>query len=634
MYVVHDNIEISNPGESSVYCILSDAPIYKLQIDDPYESNTRKKKVLHHAGYVKLKSSEKITKTDIISYNLSSDSQYVSDMVRNDEDEGEADDEEDVPINTAFQRYKGRDSLKFVKNNKDKESIYEARKFAEYTSTGVPLSTTSTNSTSPPSSEYDYTYITALHTHQPLTGARNSNFYDQSLSTVVLPDSCISNVSRFLLNNKNMEQFYNSNGYSSDDDSDRKHLDDEDSEPAEQYYYEDKQYLNSKQFLSYFINTLQQTMATDLGITKEKLATATWKGAAIYCDPWEIIPAISCPWPKEANEWVYRPREVRENPITMQKFQWPTPEMVNKVISLGCHVIPQGFAPKCGVNPQRELEWKIVFPEADRYLEGRLTSAQAKVYMVTKSLMKTFVEPNLERGFNMLTAEHIRSHLFWQCEINYAAWPEDYLGEALIRFLNGLLGCIKTHRLPDYYLPKRNLFENIPEKVLVELHKRIFRIVENPVTHLMIAIRNMRYQKNFYPKLKHKRLYSRLVIEDPLDIISPSVKMDISHLMHAESDEDEKEAPLGSIAYFEKKEKHSRKRRTRTVRFTLDENYVSSALKKSSKSSDMMRKASVESIDTKVSFKIVKSVQALKTLSLIIVRFPETYGDATKKTSL
>lgn len=549
---------------------------------------------------MKLKSSEKITKNDVLSNNLSSDSQYVSESIKNEED----DDNEncDVIIPAGFMRNKFRDSMRYARNVNSSMS--------DYTTTGKPLSTTSTNSTSPPSSEYDYTYITALHTHQPLNMMRQSVLMKNPLSTVMLPDTCISNVSRFMINSRKQEQFY-STGYSTDSESEGKMYDDEQSEyygdNKDHYYYEDKQYLNSKEFLSYFINSFQQTLARDLDISKETLQNATSMGSAVYCAPWEIIPAISCPWPREANEWIYRDRSAINDESDIEKCQWPTLEMINKITNFGCHVIPQGYAPKVGTNPQRELEWKIIFPEAERYLESRLTNAQAKVFMITKALIKTFVEPNLERGFNMFTTEHIRAHLFWQCEINQGVWSEDSLGETLMRFLGSLLQAIKIHRLPDYFLPKRNLLENIPEKILVDIHKKIYRIVESPLPYVMITIRNLRYQRDFYPKLKYKRLYSRLIVADPKKILNPQEEINLDALVHAPSDDDEKEAPLGSIAYFDRKERRSRRRRTKCVRFALDENYSTIYVKKR-EMANYVRRCSMESIDTKV-----KVIYKLKT---------------------
>lgn len=287
--------------------------------------------------------------------------------------------------------------------------------------------------------------------------------------------------------------------------------------------YEIKQYLNSKTFLTYFANLFRDSLANDIGISSNELSNATWKGPIIYSSCSETIPAISCPWPNEAYEWIHRQRDIKENPITQQKFQWPTRVIVNKVVSLGCHVVPLGYEPKYGINPYRELELKIVFREAERYLESSLTNTQAKVYIIARLLIQTYVEPYIDNTQNMFTAEHLRAHLFWQCELNYAAWPEEYLGEALIRFLNSLLETIKRQRLSDYFLPKRNLFENIPERIMVELHKRIFRITENPVIHLMNALRNLSYSSSFcrMAQFNYKKLYSAIVIDNPLKIINP-----------------------------------------------------------------------------------------------------------------
>lgn len=587
MYIIHDNIEITNPGDTAMYSNMAEAPLYKFQIDNPYEG-VRRKKVLHHVGYVKLKSSERISKSDVVC-SLSSDSQYVSGSIKNEDeiDEGtyEGDNEEEIYDDLqpkAFERGKLQDSFKVIP--KKIEPLYIS---------------------SPSSSEYDYTYIRALHTHQPLNIFRQISQRQKPLSTVMLPDTCLTTVSRFMINNTQQEQFYR---YSTEDDdgddegSDEKmeKVDDEEKSARGTFVYEDKHYLNSKGFFSYFITLFQQTLANDLEIPEEILQTATVKGASIYCNSFEIIPAIQCPWPREANEWIYRKRELREDPMTKSLVQWPSLEMINKITDFGCCVVPQGYAPKNGSNPQRELEWKIIFPEADRFLESKLNAPQIKVYMITKALIKAFIEPCMERGLNMFTAEHVRNHLFWQCEHNYTAWSEDELGEGLLRFLGSLLHCFKTHRMPDYFLPKRNLLENIPEKVLVEVHRKIYRIVESPVPYVLIAIRNLRYQKNFYPKLKYKKLYSRLLVNDPTKILNPRNSVNVDELIVAPSDDDETtEVAIGSIAYFERKERISRRKRTRCVRFALDDRYINAYGKKKETEKDM-RKASIESIDTKV----------------------------------
>ncbi|KAL7027030.1 hypothetical protein ACKWTF_005266 [Chironomus riparius] len=623
LYIIHDNIEILNPGDTTMYAIADDAPIYKFQIENPYES-ARRKKVIHHAGYIKLKSSDKITKNDFVIYNSSSDSQYVSGSIKNEtEDDGTyGDNEEDeFDEDQKLENVKMRNSLNYARNV---NNIFE-QKMGYYTA--------SMNSITPSSSEYDYTYIKALNTPKPLNIVYEDESTIKPLSTVMLPDSCVTTVSRFMIHSRQQDQFYRNSTedediHSSDEKLQHDRKTDASEHPKESFYYEDKQYLNSRGFLTHFIHLFRQTLANELGISEEVLKNATWKGSSVYCDPWEIIPAISSPWPREANEWIYRRREIRIDPITNLPYQWPSLEMIEKITNFGCYVIPQGFAPKVGSNPQRELEWKIVFPEAEKFLESRLTFAQIKIYMITKALIKAFIEPGIERGVNMFTAEHIRSHLFWQCEHNYTAWSEDLLGEGLLKFLSSLLQCIKTHRLPDYFIPKRNLLETIPEKILVDLHKKIYRIIENPVPYVLIAIRNLRYQRNFYPKLKCKRLYSRLLIDDPSKMLYPSQEMTINdYVPDQHSEEDENDGiSLATIPYFDQKERKSRKKRTRCVRFVLDDKYVA-AYSKKKEIEEKGRKVSIESIDTKVVF--LKHMEILRR-KLIYKLFIEQFIDMTK----
>uniref|UniRef100_A0A182QTZ1 Mab-21-like HhH/H2TH-like domain-containing protein n=1 Tax=Anopheles farauti TaxID=69004 RepID=A0A182QTZ1_9DIPT len=665
-YVVHDNIEITNPGDSSVYSILTDAPIYKLEIEDTLEDKLkrmgdgvvrRRRTNLHH-GYIKLKSVEFIKPNNppaldrmaqqrlmpygedgpgpsglgngLAKMNNLSESDTLED--EDDEDDDEDDEEDHRGAGNRFTKLKYRDSI-MVKYPK-------VGKSAGHATAGVP--STSTSSTSPPSSEYDYAYITAINTHQPLSVMRSAGGDEAPVSTTVLPDYCITTISCPIEVNE---------GYYSDDESEGtdklgglylakvngKGGSHHHSNP--EYTTERRQYLNSKGFLAYFVNLFQDTLAAELDIPADDLRSATWKGAVVYSGQWEIIPAILCPWPREAIEWVHRKRDVKINPLTRQKFQWPTPPMIQKVKSFGCHVIPIGYAPKQGQNRYRQLEWKIVFPEAERYLESCLTGTQIKIYMLTMLLLKTFVEPHLTPGLSMFGVEHLRAHLFWQCETNYAAWPEDYLGEALLRFLNALLDRIKTHTLPDYFLPSRNLFENVPEKVLVELHKRIFRITENPVMHMLIALRNLKLPSArlaFYPKMRIKRLYSYLVIDNPLKIVNPMLRDEDENLAAEDSDENEvneREIAVGSMAYYNQQEVESRRKRTRIVRFLVAEQL------KKERAVQPERRPSVESIDlTFLPLKHMENLRRQLIYGLFVEHFIEmarvSYGFRTLNQAL
>jgi Mab-21 protein len=586
MYVVHDNIEVTHPGE--IYSIITDAPpVYKFEIELPQQKG-RRNNSNYHAGYIKLHSLEppKIYETsgDGNCYSTSKQSH------KNDEN-GHVSDESGSEIGepTIPTRPKYRDSIMIHA----KPTLKTVAKKTSGFLNGKALSTNSTSSTSPTSSEYDYAYITALNTHQPLSMMKHGFLTEKKMSENLFIDSCITNVVESIYMSQNEYSTagdFSDNCIGSDYESDFNEYKKDETEPIDDIHYslEERQYLNSKEFLSYFINLFQDGLANEMGFSNVEVEQATWKGPVIYTSSWEIQPAIWCPWPKEASIG-YDSYSNRSN----MRFQWPTPAMKQKIRTRGCHVVPIGYTPKLGCNVQRELEWKVVFPEAERYLESCLTNAQAKIYMVTKALVKTFIDPQLEDRFNMFTIEHIRTHLFWECESNYTAWPDENLGESLIKFLNSFLVRVKTHNLPDYFLKNRNLFENIPERILAELHKRIYRITENPVMYLLIAFRNLKFSKDFYPKLKFRKLYSTLVVDDPMKIINPQLITSLEKNLQLKDDSD---VAFGSMAAFERTERQLRQRRTKMVRFMEAEK-----TKKDCEITDVKR-LSVESIDIKVSF--------------------------------
>lgn len=576
LYVIHENIEITHTGEPAVYSIVTDAPLYKMEIDVPNSWLRRSS----HVGYVRLRSSEVIRKQNYpinlyLTVPVTSNTMNEINAINNETMPVDSDDEDVLPIINS----KYRDSILLAAHSKrnyatsDTCSTYSnSNNYLSAKPVGV--SSNSTSSPSPTSSENDYAIVSALNVRQPLTAVRLSP--TEPFSTTTLPDMCISNIPVPSIESNEVE----SNS--------------EEQEPS----YEVKQYLNSRAFLEYFIGIFQDKLASDMGVSANDLTAATRKGPIIYTGDWKIVPAIACPWPKEAFEWMHRQREIKEHRVTRHRFQWPTPAMVNKVVSFGCHVIPVGFAPKNGINAQADLEWKIVFPEAERYLESCLASTQIKVYMLTKALLKTFFEQHVDTKYNTFTSEHLRTHLFWQCENNYAAWPEDYLGEALIRFLNALLEQIKKQRLPDYFLPGRNLFDNIPDRVLAELHKRILRITENPVMHVMIALKNLKFYPGLFPKFNFKKLYATFMVDNPLKLVNPMfrTKKETNLELSEESEFDDDDLwPMGPIGFLQRECRSEKtKRRTKRVKFAVMDKQVIPHGE---------RRPSVESIDVKVNIK-------------------------------
>lgn len=386
--------------------------------------------------------------------------------------------------------------------------------------------------------DYDYVFISHLNTQHPLKELKMTNAREQHrIDSKVLPESCVSSLGNFVQpmqeeeftdDEEDSESEYEDSdvGYG---DANRSNYRDYDTLEAIRLYRIElekrrkllaQNYLNSREFMKYFGELVRKKLAYQLQITEHELNEASYKGCSIYTGKYELIPAIYAAqnvadWPKCAFEFRLRERPVSTNPQTGQNVQWPSRSMIKRIETFGFHVIPMGYAPKKRRNPFREIEWRIVFPKAERYLEQHLTSAQVKVYMMTKALLKSFVEPMEKNKALMFALDHLRMHLFWECERDYCAWPEEFLGDVLLRFINSFKQRVKEKYLSDYFIRERNLFESIPEYSLNTLHTILADITANPTMHLMIALRNLNFiSPDYFPKLNFKKLYENLQEND------------------------------------------------------------------------------------------------------------------------
>ncbi|PSN40706.1 hypothetical protein C0J52_13756 [Blattella germanica] len=287
--------------------------------------------------------------------------------------------------------------------------------------------------------------------------------------------------------------------------------------------FENRCYLNSITFMRSFADIFVEKLALPLGFSSS-MDSAMLQGSKIFCDVVqsgqdtkpvkvrnEITPTIfSSIWPKEALKWKTRTRN-RMPDSRPGAMAWPTQAMIEHVQRLGCHFLPQGYMPTRGQNNEQYLEWQVAFPEAEQFLETCLTHSQIRCLLFSMALYKTFLESvNSPLGLHPM---HFRTLLFWQCERNFI-WPEDRPGVTLMKFLDKMYEALMQTNLSDYFIPRRNLFESTPRSHLLKVQEKLLRIRENPVMHLLIAVRNLRYvNTTFYPVLDCKKLYKIITSE-------------------------------------------------------------------------------------------------------------------------
>ncbi|XP_017016277.2 uncharacterized protein [Drosophila takahashii] len=431
----------------------------------------------------------------------------------------------------GYVRLKLRDSMNLNPNPNplgrsisDEEAIYSG--FS---------SSSSSSSSGYSSGHYDYVYLARLNTPRPLDELHLGGNFDFQRN--VLPASCVLRLANCLP--AGMEQTDDEESSSSDDCSSSSEEEEKEEEIGAPAYppagYETVQlhrqchveqlqqcYLSSQQFMLYFGEVLRHHLAPQLGLSASQLSTSSHRGCSVYTDREELVPAIHVPhsWPDCAFEFWLRARPRLTNLHTAEQFQWPTEQMKKRIRSFGFHVVPMGYAPKLGRNPFRELEWRIVFPQAEQYLERHcLTPMQLKVFQLMKLLVKTFVEDqSLDSQSPGALLDQLRAHLFWQCERHSNDWPEEFLGERLVRFIRSFDACLARKHLSDYFIERRNLFEHLPEDALMRLRSIMAGIAEQPLIHVVQALRNLQHSPDFYPAMDYKRLLENLFSRDYLEL--------------------------------------------------------------------------------------------------------------------
>lgn len=615
LFVIYDNVEASEPGDTSDYSAVLDAPFYKLRIEDG-----------KNPGYVKLKKMEVLESTlqkesEVITMNEtdSDDSIYT-------ESEKESNDSDEFPYNASKgeelleqiktklkntesnlasndklisetngvvgRRYSGpikQFSSQVTKNNisnmnrlninallpeeqdepeinnnymeekkalQDGNDIAPRKSILKYTrrisnstkdlnkypktnmrsahSEGNLAEDTETSgyksNSSEAESDYGYSTITKAATPKKIGLSLHSNY---SLTSGALPDETWTSVDV-----KALDEW-------SDDDDDE--VPDSASKSSQSpNLYERCYYLNSLRFMNNFVDNFIISLGSGLGLTTEEVNSALTQGASIYCDSikngskiaYEIFPALVAAWPNAANQWIIRERRIIQNPRTNFSYQWPKKDMVNKAVGFGCLLVPIGFRDKRGQNPDQNVQWKIIFPAAERYLESYLAHSHMRCYLFTLALHKAFLEN--ETAKIGLDVSHIKNHLFWQCEDNYAKWPEDRLGESLRMFLRSFYSSCVKKRMPNYFVESCNELKNIPKPLLHSQQKKIAEILEAPVMHVLNALKKIKYtKKDFYPAFNCQRLYDILTCKNPLRLINPYLPPAVSSFQHSSDSDDD-----------------------------------------------------------------------------------------------
>ncbi|KAH3733579.1 uncharacterized protein LOC127850131 isoform X1 [Dreissena polymorpha] len=150
------------------------------------------------------------------------------------------------------------------------------------------------------------------------------------------------------------------------------------------------------------------------------------------------VNAIPCHCPSILQRWAARPRH------------WPSPVIVQKVVSLGAWVTPVGHKG----SDYKHMEWRICFNIGETELVNNLNETQAKVYVILKMILKDLLKPTNKE----ITSYVLKNIILWQAENTQ---PTEFHERSLLHWLHDGLRQLRTaidkKQLCYYMIPERNL---------------------------------------------------------------------------------------------------------------------------------------------------------------------------------
>ena len=182
----------------------------------------------------------------------------------------------------------------------------------------------------------------------------------------------------------------------------------------------------------------------------------------------DIVLALPCyPWPKVASGWKER----------VQKSPWLRTEIVDSVISEGCHVV--GVPSKSSDTP--DIEWRLSFSAQEGKLAREaVTDYQRQCFIYIKILHYQKIKPK-----GILSSYVFKSVFLHCCEKLQVTFWKDYPGSCILYILDNVLDCLRNKHVPTYFLPENNLIGHLSEEEIEQVIADVEDIRKDPITPVL-----------------------------------------------------------------------------------------------------------------------------------------------------
>ena len=182
----------------------------------------------------------------------------------------------------------------------------------------------------------------------------------------------------------------------------------------------------------------------------------------------DFVCALPCyEWPDIASEFVTR----------LRKFNQPSREIIDKIVSQGCLYV--GVGHPC--SEDRGKEWRLSFSLAEKILVRCWSDVKIKCYIAVKALCKE----NLSTEPKVICSYFIKTAIFWLSErMPESLWEDGRILECILVIIKELLSCTSSGIFPNYFVPSNNMMDHLN----YEQRKDAISMIESIMSDLPLAI--------------------------------------------------------------------------------------------------------------------------------------------------
>ncbi|KAK3093328.1 hypothetical protein FSP39_014155 [Pinctada imbricata] len=148
-------------------------------------------------------------------------------------------------------------------------------------------------------------------------------------------------------------------------------------------------------------------------------------------------------WPDTGNDWITRDRP----------NDWPSCEMIRRILHNGCHVVPIGDPD----SPFADHEWRISFSVAERTLMHSFNQTQFLVYNLLRLTLKRVIAKAFPE---VLCSYFLKTTLFYTVENTpKQLWQVHDLESCFKICLSVLYDYVDHMYCPNYFIPEYNMIK-------------------------------------------------------------------------------------------------------------------------------------------------------------------------------